>query len=178
MADQEEHDELRVELDALREDGFDGEWRTDLVGGRLPAAILHPHDAAIQPWRLVHRAGSSVASKGSSSRRAVTARAGVVPRSEYRCRVVSIGGVHDPPADARPFGAVRRLGSRSVRYDVRVSDGTRFELERDKPLAEDDLFTRGTVTYKVRLIIEPEPRYFDAIAEVDQVGGPGKFVSA
>lgn len=65
-----------------------------------------------------------------------------------------------------------------MRYDVRVSDGTRFELERDKPLAEDDLFTRGTVTYKVRVIIEPEPRYFDAIAEVDQVGGPGKFVSA
>jgi gamma-glutamylputrescine oxidase len=63
-ADQEEHAELQVEFDALREDGFDAEWRTDLVGGRFPAAIFHPRDAAIQPARLVHRLAERAARAG------------------------------------------------------------------------------------------------------------------
>jgi gamma-glutamylputrescine oxidase len=52
-ADDEERDEIRAEYEALREDGFEAEWRTDVVGGRFPAAIFHPGDAAIQPARLV-----------------------------------------------------------------------------------------------------------------------------
>ena len=54
-ADDEEADELRAELGALREDGFEAEWRTDVVGGRFPAAIFHPRDAAVQPARVVRR---------------------------------------------------------------------------------------------------------------------------
>jgi gamma-glutamylputrescine oxidase len=54
-ADDEERDEIRAEYDALREDGFAAEWLTDVVGGRFPAAIFHPGDAAIQPARLVRR---------------------------------------------------------------------------------------------------------------------------
>ena len=64
-ADAEEQDELRVELDALREDGFDADWRTELVGGRFPAAILHPRDAAIQPARLVRRLAERAADAGA-----------------------------------------------------------------------------------------------------------------
>ena len=52
-ADQEEADELRVEFDALGEDGFNAEWRTECVGRRFPAAIFHPCDASIQPAQLV-----------------------------------------------------------------------------------------------------------------------------
>jgi glycine/D-amino acid oxidase-like deaminating enzyme len=63
-ADAEETEEIRAELEALREDGFDGEWRTDLVGGRFPAAIFHPRDAAIQPARLVRRLAGQAADAG------------------------------------------------------------------------------------------------------------------
>jgi glycine/D-amino acid oxidase-like deaminating enzyme len=54
-ADDEERDEIRAEFDALREDGIAAEWRTDVLGGRFPAAIFHPDDAAIQPARMVRR---------------------------------------------------------------------------------------------------------------------------
>ena len=63
-ADDEERDELRGEFDALREDGFEAEWKTEAVGGRFPAAILHPDDAAIQPARLVRRLASCAAEAG------------------------------------------------------------------------------------------------------------------
>jgi gamma-glutamylputrescine oxidase len=63
-ADAEEVEEIRSELAALREDGFDGEWRTGLVGGRFPAAIFHPRDAAIHPARLVHRLAERAARAG------------------------------------------------------------------------------------------------------------------
>ena len=63
-ADEEEAEEIRAELAALHEDGFDGEWRTDLLGGRFPAAIFHPRDAAIQPARLVHRLAERAAHAG------------------------------------------------------------------------------------------------------------------
>jgi gamma-glutamylputrescine oxidase len=63
-ADEEERDELRAEFDALGEDGFEAEWRTDLVGRRFPAAIFHPGDAAIQPARLVRGLASRAAEAG------------------------------------------------------------------------------------------------------------------
>ncbi|MFL6014071.1 MAG: NAD(P)/FAD-dependent oxidoreductase [Gaiellaceae bacterium] len=63
-ADAEEVEEIRTELAALHEDGFDGEWHTDVLGGRFPAAILHPRDAAIQPARVVHRLAESAAYAG------------------------------------------------------------------------------------------------------------------
>lgn len=54
-ADEAERDELRVEYEALREDGFAAEWRDEPLDGRFLAAIFHPHDAALQPARWVRR---------------------------------------------------------------------------------------------------------------------------
>jgi gamma-glutamylputrescine oxidase len=63
-ADAEERDELRAEYEALRGDGFGAEWRTELLGGRFPAAIFHPGDAATQPARLVRRLAARAAEAG------------------------------------------------------------------------------------------------------------------
>jgi gamma-glutamylputrescine oxidase len=63
-ADEEERDELRAEFEALGEDGFEAEWRTDCVGHRFPAAIFHPGDAAIQPARLVRGLAARAAEAG------------------------------------------------------------------------------------------------------------------
>jgi gamma-glutamylputrescine oxidase len=63
-ADEEERDELRAEFEALREDGFEAEWRPDPLRGRFPGAIFHPDDAAIQPARLVRRLAQRAADAG------------------------------------------------------------------------------------------------------------------
>jgi glycine/D-amino acid oxidase-like deaminating enzyme len=66
-ADDEERDELAVELDALREDGFEAEWRDRLpgrLGERFPAAIFHPPDAALQPARFVRGLAAAAAEAG------------------------------------------------------------------------------------------------------------------
>jgi gamma-glutamylputrescine oxidase len=57
-ADQEERDELRREYEALREDGFEAEWREPLqvpLDRRFPAAMFHPPDASVQPARMTRR---------------------------------------------------------------------------------------------------------------------------
>src|SRR5438105_3610132 len=57
-ADDEELEQLRLEHAALREDGFDAEWRSaealspELRGGFL-GGIFHPHDGSLQPARFV-----------------------------------------------------------------------------------------------------------------------------
>jgi glycine/D-amino acid oxidase-like deaminating enzyme len=64
LAGEDEVDELRAEFEALREDGFDAEWRDELpapLGGRFPGAVFHPADGVLQPARLVRRlAGAAV----------------------------------------------------------------------------------------------------------------------
>lgn len=57
-ADDEEREELRAEHDALREDGFEAEWREPLpppLRRRFRAAIFHPPDASVQPARMTRR---------------------------------------------------------------------------------------------------------------------------
>src|SRR5438105_7036768 len=57
-ADDEELEQLRLEHAALREDGFEAEWRSaealspELRGGFL-GGIFHPHDGSLQPARFV-----------------------------------------------------------------------------------------------------------------------------
>ncbi len=63
-ADEEERDELRVEFDLLREDGFDAEWVDDPLEGRFRAAIFHPGDAALHPARWVRRLAGLAAEAG------------------------------------------------------------------------------------------------------------------
>ena len=66
-ADDVERDELRAELDALREDGFAGEWRDELappLAGRFAAAVFHPPDATLQPARFVRRLARRAAEAG------------------------------------------------------------------------------------------------------------------
>jgi gamma-glutamylputrescine oxidase len=53
-ADERERDAIRAEYDALREDGFDAEWRDDAPRG-FHGAVVHPRDGAFQPVRLVRR---------------------------------------------------------------------------------------------------------------------------
>ena len=58
LAGADERDELRAEYQALREDGFDAEWRDELptaLAGRFPGALFHPDDGVLQPARLVRR---------------------------------------------------------------------------------------------------------------------------
>lgn len=57
-ADEQERDELRREYEALREDGFDAEWREPLqapLDRRFPAGMFHPSDASVQPARMTRR---------------------------------------------------------------------------------------------------------------------------
>lgn len=67
-ADQEEHEELRAEYEALREDGFQAEWREPLpppLDRSFPAAIFHPRDAAVQPARMTRRVALRAAEAGA-----------------------------------------------------------------------------------------------------------------
>jgi gamma-glutamylputrescine oxidase len=63
----DERDELRREYEALREDGFQAEWREPLqepLERRFPAAIFHPPDASVQPARMTRRLAARAAAQG------------------------------------------------------------------------------------------------------------------
>ena len=67
LAGDDERDELHAEYEALREDGFEAEWRDELpdaLAGRFPGALFHPDDAVLQPARLVRRLASLAADAG------------------------------------------------------------------------------------------------------------------
>ena len=67
LAGDDEHEELRTEYEALREDGFAAEWRDELpepLAGRFPGALFHPDDAVLQPARLVRRLALAAAEAG------------------------------------------------------------------------------------------------------------------
>jgi glycine/D-amino acid oxidase-like deaminating enzyme len=66
--DDEERDELAVEYEALRADGFAAEWVDEPLAGRFRAAIFHPVDAALQPARWVRRLAVLAAEAGAEIR--------------------------------------------------------------------------------------------------------------
>src|SRR5438270_9633186 len=73
-ADEEELEQLRLEHAALREDGFDAEWRDPeaLAPGLRRAflgGIFHPHDGSLQPARFVLDLATRAVEAGGEVRR-------------------------------------------------------------------------------------------------------------
>jgi len=67
-ADPEEREAIRAEYEALREDGFDAQWRDELpprLAGSFDGAIFHPRDGAIQPAIFVQRLAAAAAEAGA-----------------------------------------------------------------------------------------------------------------
>ena len=68
LADDEELEAIRVEYDALREDGLDAEW-VDELPGRLATlfrgAIVHPTDGSLHPARWVRRLAARAMEAGA-----------------------------------------------------------------------------------------------------------------
>jgi gamma-glutamylputrescine oxidase len=70
-ADEEEREGIRLEYEALREDGFEAEWLEDVPGGaagRFHGAISHPGDGSVQPARFVRRLAARAAAAGAELR--------------------------------------------------------------------------------------------------------------
>ena len=70
-ADREERSELEAEYEALREDGFEVEWRDELaepLRGRFDGAIFHPPDGSLQPARWVRRLAARAVEAGAELR--------------------------------------------------------------------------------------------------------------
>jgi gamma-glutamylputrescine oxidase len=65
-ADDEERDEIRLEYEALREDGFAAEWRDDVPHLRpeFRGAIFHSPDGSLQPGRFVRQLADRAAAEG------------------------------------------------------------------------------------------------------------------
>jgi glycine/D-amino acid oxidase-like deaminating enzyme len=66
-ADEQERDDLRVEYEALLDDGFEANWIDQpgvLLADPYEAAILHPRDGALQPARWIRRLASHAADAG------------------------------------------------------------------------------------------------------------------
>jgi hypothetical protein len=69
-----------------------------------------------------------------------------------------------------------------MRYEVRVAphsggEATRFELEQDEPLKEDDPIREFSMVYRVKSVqpLDPsESNEFDAIVEAEWVAGPAQ----
>jgi gamma-glutamylputrescine oxidase len=62
---------LQAEYEALREDGFEAEWRPELGGrlaGRFEGALFHPTDGSIHPARWVRRLAARAAEAGAEIR--------------------------------------------------------------------------------------------------------------
>jgi glycine/D-amino acid oxidase-like deaminating enzyme len=69
--DEEEREGIRLEYEALREDGFEAEWLDDVPGGAaglFHGAISHPHDGSIQPARFVRRLAALATTAGAEFR--------------------------------------------------------------------------------------------------------------
>jgi gamma-glutamylputrescine oxidase len=70
-ADQEEREQIRLEYEAMHEDGLAAEWVDDLPGhlaGRFKGGIIHPDDGALQPARFVRGLAARAAEAGAEFR--------------------------------------------------------------------------------------------------------------
>jgi glycine/D-amino acid oxidase-like deaminating enzyme len=70
-ADEEERVQIRLEYEAMREDGIEAEWIDDLPGhlaGRFEGGIIHARDGALQPARFVRRLAARAAEAGAEIR--------------------------------------------------------------------------------------------------------------
>jgi glycine/D-amino acid oxidase-like deaminating enzyme len=70
-ADEEERDGIRLEYEALREDGFEAQWLDDVPGGpagRFLGAVSRPGGGSIQPARFVRRLAARAAAAGAEIR--------------------------------------------------------------------------------------------------------------
>ncbi len=70
-ADEEEREGIRLEYEALRDDGFEAEWLDDVPGaaaGHFQGAIAHAADGSIQPARFVRRLAARAAEAGAEFR--------------------------------------------------------------------------------------------------------------
>jgi gamma-glutamylputrescine oxidase len=77
-ADEAERADLRAELEALRADGFDGEWLDGLpppLDGRFFGAIRTPRDGALQPARWIRRLAARAVEAGADVREGSVVRA-------------------------------------------------------------------------------------------------------
>ena len=66
-ADEEERDQIRLEYDAMHEDGIDAEWLDDPLEG-FYGGIFHARDGSIQPARFVRRLAARAAEAGAEFR--------------------------------------------------------------------------------------------------------------
>jgi glycine/D-amino acid oxidase-like deaminating enzyme len=67
-ADPEEREAIRAEYEALREDGFDAEWRDELpprLAGSFDGAMFHPGDGAVQPAVFARRLAKAAVEAGA-----------------------------------------------------------------------------------------------------------------
>lgn len=70
-ADEEEREGIRLEYEALSEDGFDAEWLDEVPGGAaglFHGAISHPRDGSIQPARFARRLAALATAAGAEIR--------------------------------------------------------------------------------------------------------------
>ena len=119
--DAEEREELRRELEALRQDGFVVEWRDELappLAGSFAGALFHPGDALLQPARLVRRIAQAAADAGAEIRQ--------------RSRVIDLGELDAPDVvvatDGYPSGLLGELEGLII--------PTRGQMIATAPLAE------------------------------------------
>jgi len=69
--DVEEREAIRLEYEALREDGIAAEWLDDVPGaaaGRFHGTIHHPGDGSVHPARFVRRLAARAAAAGAEIR--------------------------------------------------------------------------------------------------------------
>jgi imidazole glycerol phosphate synthase subunit HisF len=148
-ADGEEREAIRAEYEALREDGFDAEWRDELpprLAASFDGAIFHPGDGALQPAIFVRRLAAAALEAGAS-------------------RVVLSSSVLSGPELSRDL--VDRLGIRAV-LGVEA-DGDRIR-PRGVPSRSRDLPLAETLAWVAEL--GPARYLYTAVARVATMTGP------